>query len=281
MPMNPGAALARCGIALACVLASVLMAEDDPDSMWVDAYAWLQAGENLEKAGALPLSLGSLIEAQERFEELRDRHPEFEPELVGYRIEALGARISELQPRLAEGEIETMTRYLEFIRAYGEGMEMRFSGRFEDALDALNDATLLLDQIIIEKPDEYRDAIDTLYGLLHGSVGWIEEQLGARRRSVSTTFVADSRDLGTTRFVTASDLPADGDSVLPTAELFPALPDPADIADLRTLPGSGSSVDPEPEPEDAIDPEPGNGPTLPAFRMNSRQQSGNRPEVAE
>lgn len=277
---------------LALCLAPVFtaVAEDfDPAEAWDRAYSWLQTGERLAESGQWSLAMGGFIEAHRQMKEIQEVHPSFEPELVAYRVGKLDEMIADAQGRLPPGGTAITTKFLDFIESYDEGMRLRFSNRYAEALDTLDVAKVLLDEIIYENPDQFRDAVDTQYTFLHSSLAWLDQQINYRQRSRRVTHVPDGVEWGTTEYVSESDLPGERDAVLPSAELFPNRPTPDQIRDLQTVPGvlESNAGNPEGEPGEKENPSGGGRDSrLPAFRMSSKQkeppvEEGELPAEAE
>ncbi len=265
---------------VACLMlgsAFVAAEEEDAGEKWVSAYSWLQTGERLAEAEQWPLAQGSFIEAHRQMRGIQEEHPEFEPEVLAYRVEKLESMIEETQPKLASGDHEIMVKFLDFIDSYEEGLALRYRNEFVESLNRLDIAKVLLDEIIYEKPEEFRDAVETQYTILHSSIEWIDQQINVKERSRRmAAFVADGVEWGTTEFVEEADLPEEGESILTSAELFPALPAPEQIADLRGTSTAGAAGVKE---ADAAATGSGSGKEsesvggLPSFRMNSKQKS--------
>jgi len=256
-------------------------ASADPASRWVAIYGWVQAGERLENGGHWPLAVGCFIEAHRQAESLRTRHPDFETEMLAYRIPRLAERIEAGGEKLEPGDYEIMTKFLDFIDSLATGLDLRYASRFPEALDTLNAARILFDEIVYEKPEAYRDALATQHDLLHGSLVWLEGQINFRERLRPPVYAGSSGDLGTTEFVKAEDLPADGDTILASASLFPFSPSPARPLGAERVRrdetrDASDEKESEAEPgEDDSDAESGDSDDggMKPFRMSTRQQT--------
>lgn len=251
-------------------------ADSEPGDRWIAAYGWLQTGEKLAEAEQWPLAMGCFVEAHRQMEAIRKDSPNFEPELVGYRTEKLEVAIADTQERLATGEHDITMKFLDFIESYEKGMGQRFANQFADSLDTLEVARVLLDEIIFENPDEFRDAVDTQYSILHESIGWLDQQLNFKRKARVSRFTGDGVEWGTTRFVEEEDLPGEGDTVLTESDLFPRSALLA--AGLRPTADAFREAVREEKAEGADagkgDGEASSGkPARPGFRMSSRQKS--------
>ncbi|MEM9016426.1 MAG: hypothetical protein AAGC68_05385 [Verrucomicrobiota bacterium] len=267
----------KSGALLLCLLAfvSVSFGEDsDPGERWVGAYGWLQTGENLAAAGHSPLAMGSFIEAHRQVVELQREHPNFEPEMVSYRIERLEVQIVEAQGTLTGGEKELMTKFVDFIDSFEQGMAQRYANEYVNAINTLEFAQVLLDEIIYEKPDEFREAVDTQYGLLQSSLSWLNEQVSFRERIRPMPFVGDDPSLGTTEFVKEEDLPSEGDEILTSADLFPLLVSSVPPRERTEVPaGLSMGKEEQKNTEDEDSSKIG----IPGFRMSSRQREIPKP----
>ena len=143
--------------------------------------------------------------------------------MLEYRLEQLEQQIAGAQEKLQPGENEIMQKYLDFIDSYEEGLRLRFENQFVDSLNTLDIAKVLLDEIIFEKPDEFREAVETQYQLLHESLEWLDSQINFKQRARPAVFVGDGVEWGTTEFVKVEHLPADGEDVLVEGSLFPGV----------------------------------------------------------
>jgi hypothetical protein len=253
----------------------------DPAAKWVSVYGWTQTGDRLAAAEQWALAMGSYIESHRQISELAGAHPAFETELVTYRTEKLVETIATVDSRLSEDEHQTMMKYLDFIESLELGLEQRFSNQYEAALGTLDIARSLLDELIAEKPPEFREAIDSQYRRLEDNIFWLSSQINykeaSRRRPAAD--LSDGRDWGTTRFVKKEDLPDDSDGVFASGILFPSSLSVNELAgvsvtDLVPLPGK--EEDEEPDETAKTD-----GPRGPAMRlrMNGRQPLGKDDET--
>lgn len=241
--------------------------ETAPAEAWSRAYSWLQAGERLAESDQWALTMGAYIETFRQMKAIRNASPSYEPELVNYRIEKLEEMIEETEPKLPPGGNLITMKFLDFIESYDLGMEQRFSGQFSEALATLDIAKVILDEIIFENPDEFRDAVDTQYTILHDSIGFLEQQISYRARKPRQTYVSDGIDWGTTEFVKGKDLPTGGDEILMSGSLFPRGPDPATI---RGISSSIPELTEKKEPAEMESEKKNSGP--PGFRMSSKQK---------
>lgn len=199
----------------------LIAADSDPAALWVSAYAWLQTGEKLAAAEQWPLATGSYLEALQKFHTLHENHPTYEVELVEYRLAALRESLAALEDRLSESDHDVTMKYLDFIESFEQGQDERFSNQLDAAAATLHVAQTLLDELTAEKPESFRTAMQSQYQMLESSMTWVESQISYKRRKPMVVAASDV-DLGTTRFITAADMPADGDTILLTASLFPS-----------------------------------------------------------
>ncbi len=245
---------------------AVLHASDDPSEDWVAAFGWLQTGERLAVAEHWPLAVGSYMEAHRKMKQMREDHPAFEGEMVEYRIAWLEDEIAASQEKLGSGDHDLTVKFIDFAESFETGLDQRFDNQFLEAMNTLDVAKVLLDEIIFEKPHEFTDALASQYEVLQSSLTWLDAQINfrERERQRKTSFVDDGTDWGTTQFVKASDLPGEGDDVLISSELFPGLIvndlGPADEA----MSEEEKEEDEEKEKEAIVAPRP-------AFRMSSKQ----------
>lgn len=243
---------------------------EEPSETWGRAYSWLQTGERLAANEEWALAMGSYIETFRQMKAIREAHPSYEPELVNYRIDRLGEMIEEIEPKLPPGGNSITMKFLDFIESYDLGMKQRFSNQYSESLATLDIAKVILDEIIYENPEEFRDAVDTQYSIMHKSIEWLERQITYRARKPRATYTSDGVDWGTTKFVKEGDLPADGDTILMSGSLFSSGPDPGQVRGFTTIPELENNEEKKEESkeEDGDDQKPG----LPGFRMSSKQK---------
>ncbi|MEC5126311.1 hypothetical protein VSU19_06090 [Verrucomicrobiales bacterium BCK34] len=198
--------------------------KEDPGSRWVSAYGWIQTGDRLASVELWPLAIGSYIEADRQIKILAEEHPEFEPDVVAYRLEKLKEDIEVAQEALTSGEHDIMMKYLDFIESYELGKKQRFENKFEDSLSTLSEARSILDELIEEKPNEFETAVETQHELLDDSIDWLYSQVSFKRQESRVVSVGDGYDWGSTQYVKESDLPSSKVPVEPFGGLFPNVP---------------------------------------------------------
>jgi hypothetical protein len=178
--------------------------------------------------------------------------------------------IEEIEPKLPPGGNSITMKFLDFIESYDLGIKQRFSNQYSESLATLDIAKVILDEIIYENPEEFRDAVDTQYSIMHESIEWLERQITYRARKPRATYTSDGFDWGTTEFVKEENLPADGDTILMSGSLFWRGPDPGQVRGFTTTPELENNEEKKEESkeEDGDDQKPG----LPGFRMSSKQK---------
>lgn len=261
-----GAALAGAALALLVYLPTTWADEPDPGGKWLTLYGWIQTGDRLAAGEQWALATGSYVEARRLIENLAAEHPGFEPELVAYRTGKLGETIADCEARLADDEHDTMMKYLDFIESFELGQAQRYANEFEAAYATLNLARAVLDEIIADKPESFREAVASQYDRLVDGIDWLDSQINFKEvsRSRPATFVGDSIDWGTTRYVKASDLPKSDDGTLPTGILFPG---------ALSAPSSSAVSAPSGAAAEATDDDSGTPALAPVrFRLNSKEK---------
>jgi hypothetical protein len=248
---------------------------EDPAAKWVTVYGWTQTGDRLAAAEQWALAMGSYIESHRQIRELAETHPAYETELVTYRTEKLAETIALADARLSDDGHETMMKYLDFIESLELGLAQRFSNQYEEALGTLDIARSLLDDLIGEKPPEFRAAIDSQYRRLEDNILWLSSQIdykeASRRRPA--TIASDGRDWGTTRFVKKEDLPNSADGVFASGMLFPSSLSVNELSGVSVkdlVPLAKEKEEEVAKPEEPA--KPGDPPATMRFRMNSRQK---------
>lgn len=251
-------------------------ATGDPGSQWVSAYGWIQTGDRLAAAKLWPLAIGSYIEADRQIKILAESHPEYEPDVVAYRLGKLKEDIEAAQEELTSGEHDIMMKYLDFIESYELGKKQRFENKFEDSLTTLSEARSILDELIEEKPDEFETAVKTQHELLDSSIDWLYSQVSFKRQVSRVVSAGDGYNWGSTQYVKASDLPSSKLPVEPFGGLFPNVPVVA--PPLKKEDGEPEK-DGKKASEDGMKAKKGGG-SMP-FRMNSRSKAVGGGEMNE
>lgn len=242
--------------------------EDDPAAKWLTIYGWIQTADRLAGAGQWPLALGSYLEADRQIRALAAAHPGFEPKMIAYRSEALAATIAGTEARLTTDEHEVMMKYLDFIESLELGEAQRYANEYEAAYATLGMAMALLEEIIGNKPAEFREAVASQHARLESSLTWLDSQINFTAMTRPGVVVGDDIDWGTTRFIKAGDLPSGQEGVPVTAALFPGIPASAAREPLGDA-ATGETAVVETEEDSPAEPDKPGGPAR--FRMSSRQ----------
>lgn len=242
----------------------------EPGTRWVFVYGWVQIGEKLVDAEQWPLALGSFIEAEAQLKQLKADVPDFEPEMVAYRLDWLETEIAAIQGKLGGGDHGIMMKYLDFIESFEQGQSERFNNEFKKAYDTLTIAKVLLDEIIAERPVEFEVAMETQYDMLLDSLIWLDSQLNFKASFSRKPVVVDTTEWGTTRFVKQSDLPAAEGSIEMSGSLFLSAQVESAVAPFKD---ELNNDELPPEPEEGAE-----EPPLPTFRMSSKPDSDSEGE---
>ncbi|MEX2579997.1 MAG: hypothetical protein WD342_13140 [Verrucomicrobiales bacterium] len=258
---------AKAGLAL-FVAAALSGQDEDPASRWVSAFAWLQTGEQLAEAEQWPLAMGSFMEAHRQLREVARDHPEFEPEMVEYRVERLEEEMAEMEDKMTAGDHDLTMQYLDFIESFSLGQKQRFDNDFKKAFATLEEAKAVLEEIIAVKPDEFRSAVESHYVILTDSLEWLDSQINVRRPPRRSAAIPDGIEWGTTRYVKEADLPELEANEEPSGLLFPGITEEVETPGVD----SEESEAPEESEEDAPDDSENEAkPATNGFRMNSEE----------
>lgn len=275
------------GLIAALLLAGVetgSAVESDPKALWVSVYGWNQTGEKLAASNLWSLALGSFIEAHRQITALAAAHPDFEPDLIHYRLDALEKTIAETEARLSTDEHETMMKYLDFIESLELGETQRYANEFKESLDTLDMALSILDEITASKASDFSAAVESQRNRLLGHIEWLNSQINFKATSRASVTVNDGVDRGTTRFVTPEQYPNSRDGVFLSGMLFPGSLSEKD----REGVSAETAVEKARVAKDTPTNEDGksvgksvSSPTTPRFRMNSKQKSAGIPAPAQ
>lgn len=183
--------------------------DDDPSAKWVSAYGWIQIGNQLAAAEQWPLAIGSYLESQRRIQELAAAHPEFEPELIAYRLGKLEAEITTAGNRLTAEEKKVSQKYRDFIQLIELAQVRRFRNEFEIALTTMESAKSLLDQICENGTDELSNSLKPQYQQLEGDIAWLKSQNAFRAANPPVTFVSLDINTGQNQLASLKPRPFD------------------------------------------------------------------------
>ncbi len=179
---------------------------------WSRAYSWLQTGRNLTASGCEDLALASYREALVQFEKVASDFPDYETQLVNYRLERLKEEIGAVTSRLSPESVAVADDYLAFIHLLDRVDELRYQAQRDEALVALQQARAALEAIVEKNPDSYGPAVASQTSSIAEQIGMLEAS--AARKRVKAPVVARStssytpRGRGTTEYVQLEDLPS-------------------------------------------------------------------------
>ena len=252
-----------------CVTSLVVEGQEvsGPDARWVRVYGWVQIGEKLAEIEQWPLALGSYLEAAVQLKILMASAPNFEPEMVNYRFGWLTNEITRVKKKLVGNEHDIMAKYLDFVSSFEQGQSERFNNKFEKALDTLNYTKVLLDDLIAERPEEFKMAMMAQHTMLLDSIDWLNSQLNYRAALLAPPVIVDKSYLGTTQFINENDLPAEAPPATMSGDLFPSTVVNAVVARFEKKSGATSSL--RPAGEGVISPL--REDKLPTFRASSKE----------
>lgn len=243
-------------------LSAAIAEEVDPASKWINAFAWIQTGDKLVAAEQWPLALGSYMEAHMQLKKVAAEHPDYEPEIVGYRLERLEESMAFMEEQLTAGDHDITMGWVDFIETLEKGQEQRFANDFESAFDTLDVARTLLEEIIAGNPGSFEDAVATQSEILTESLEWLDSQINFRQSMKRTAYVDDGTEWGTTKYVKESDLPGSNNSTVPNSMLFPGGAEPVAVVEEK-----------EEKEEKEMPAEVKEKPARIGFRMSSKQKS--------
>ena len=269
MPLTPK--LVSIGVSYSLFALSIFVGAGEvrgPDARWVRVYGWVQIGENLAGAQQWPLALGSYLEAEFQLKILMRTAPNFEPEMVKYRFDWLKNEIPRVKKKLIGDEHDIMEKYLDFISSFEQGQSERFDNQFEKALSTLNYAKVLLDELIAERPAEFRMVMKSQHDLLLDSIDWLNSQLNYRAALTTTPAIVSQSNLGTTRFVSENDLPAEASPLKISGDLFPSTMVDTAVTRFGEKSGKGSAIQSAGEDVSSLSRED----QLPTFRMSIEEK---------
>jgi tetratricopeptide (TPR) repeat protein len=199
--------------------------QEDASNQWGTAYLWLQTGRNLSAAGQAPLALGSYLEALEQFEILAENYPDYETDMIQFRLTALRKDIATLRAGLSTEDLAIATEYVEFIKLLKKADEERYEARRASALALLRTAASGLEAIVARRPEAFGPAVKSQEERLLSTIAWLDSLVHRRPKASGglalTGVRLGGRQRGTTEFIKESDLPGEPGKGLSPASLFP------------------------------------------------------------
>jgi len=108
---------------------------NDASDLWSSAFAWLQTGGNLAALEQWPLAAASYSESLKQFAAVVEKYPEYEPDILAYRME-------KLKEMIEKGEMERFQ-----VEDFGE------------AFKTMREAQHLIEEVISKRPDEFSVAM--------------------------------------------------------------------------------------------------------------------------
>ncbi|NNE90516.1 MAG: hypothetical protein HKN23_02615 [Verrucomicrobiales bacterium] len=198
--------------------------EQEATHKWSRAFAWLQTGHTLAEKEQWPLALASYSASLEMFREVRVLWPEFNPEVMDYRIGKLQETLGETQMKLEASDHDLTLQYLDLIEMLEEAEALRFTNEdFPKAYDAIQEAKSLIDQIVAHNPEAIQGALSNQLERIDNHLDFLYEKVVGKTRYVRPGLMvraSKTNMIGTTEFVKPGDLPQGQGSEISSA-LFP------------------------------------------------------------
>ena len=169
---------------------------NDAATKWVRIYGWIQSGDEHAAAGQWPLAMGTYLESQTQIRKFAMEHPDFEPDLISYRLAKLEQEIVETESRLTADEHEISTKYRDYIGLLKLGQVNRFSNEFEAAIAKFERAKVLLDEIKEKQPAGSGLALESRYQRLESDLEWLKAQARFKKENPPVTYVSSKREKG-------------------------------------------------------------------------------------
>ena len=194
-------------------------AADDPSDRWLHAFVLLQTGKQLGERDLWPLALANYVTALEYFERLATEHPDFQPEIVNFRVKNLKESIAEAQESMNAGDHDIAMLYVDFIETSGKGQDLRYSLRYEESYPYLVRARYQIDDLIERRPDELGPALAKQREYLVSLVDVTQDEL-LRQAEGAKLLNEIEKKFFLANAITLLELPEDPDVAL-SAALFP------------------------------------------------------------
>lgn len=194
-------------------------AADDPAERWLDAFVLLQTGRQLAERDLWPLALANYVTALESFERLAEEHPDYQPEIIAFRVKDLQKSIAHANESMNAGDHDIAMLYVDFIETSGKGQNLRFALRYEESYPHLVRARYQIDDLIEQRPDTLGPALAKQRDHLLSLVDSTQETL-LRQKDGAKVLNAIEKRFYLANAITLLELPDDPEIAL-SAELFP------------------------------------------------------------
>ena len=198
---------------------SAAQAADDPSDLWLHAFVLLQTGSQLGERDLWPLALANYVTALEYFEQLAKEHPDYQPEIVNFRIKDLKKSIAHANESMNAGDHDIAMLYVDFIETSGRGQDLRYDLRFEESYPYLVRAQYQIDDLIESRPDELGPALAQHRDYLETLVNDTQDELLKQEDGAKTLNAIEKRYF-LANAITLLELPENPEVAL-SAELFP------------------------------------------------------------
>ena len=192
---------------------------DDPSDRWLHAFVLLQTARQLEARNLWPLALANYATALEGFEKLSKEHPDYQPEIVAFRIKDLRKSIAHANESMNAGDHDIAMLYADFIETSGKGQDLRFSLRYEESYPHLVRARYQIEDLIDQRPDTLGPALAEQRDHLLSLVDATQETL-LRQKDGAKLLNEIEKRFYLANAITLLELPDDPEVAL-SAELFP------------------------------------------------------------
>lgn len=179
-------------MSLAVSFSAQAVNEEDARALWARAYQWMRVAQDLELKGEYSLANGGFAEALRQFETVAEKFPEFEPELVGFRLKRVKQAFEDSRSELTEADLKITKRYLLFIQQIDRGAKLRWLGESAEALAVLKSAQRELSSITALKPASFSIALAPQKERLDEEVSYLSKGL-AQGNEVSASINVQQR----------------------------------------------------------------------------------------
>jgi hypothetical protein len=202
-------------------LATPIQDEDALFRLWLSAFAEMQRGEAEAESNQWPRAIEKYRRSLSRFESLAADYPNYQTELVQYRIGNLAERIEGAQATLRAEFAEVAAEYDRAVSQIAQANGLDAASLFEAAYRNASRAIYRLRKLALNHPEFYADSLAENLAEAEG--------LTARLKSDFLATADGKALLSQIELDLSKELPDLDDSSLPTrpdilmsADLFPA-----------------------------------------------------------
>lgn len=120
------------------------------------------------------MAAASYSESLKQFAAVVEKYPEYEPDILAYRMEKLKEMIAETNEKLTASDHEITMLYFDAIEMIEKGEMERFQVKdFGEAFKKMREAQHLIEEVISKRPDEFSVAMKSQSDRIQSNIDWL------------------------------------------------------------------------------------------------------------